>query len=430
MLGEHLARVEHAVAGETALGDDALALAEQVRQQAAVAHLHLVRLVGQREADRAVAGRAVDAARHHQPAEPEALVGHDLPGRDVGWRDEERDAVRERQHDQPGRAAEQHQRGDHQQQALSLTQTHRGSLPPCPAAGAPRRDRGGPTGWRRGRLRPAAAAAGGAAARTRPPGAAPPTSSAAGGPSSTSGGEAERRPDIGAIAAHREEVAQPRSPPRPSHSGTPSATSPCAAHHPRAGRARQSAFRPAGDRRRQRHLVALARARGYEGVANCRRRGDLMPAGQGQWKRVHDLRGPDRSTVRAGARRGGAGAGRSRRRARGAAGRRGGDRAGARWCGALKGWLGHHQERLRQQFEADNDGAAVVYGRCRPDRRAVARAARPGAPPGVPDGQPDRGRAPRGGRRSAATAAASWRLIPTSISCSCIPTSAPRTSSR
>ena len=44
--------------------------------------------------------------------------------------------------------------------------------------------------------------------------------------------------------------------------------------------------------------------RGYEGVANRRRRGDLMPAGHGEWKHAHDLRGPDRSTVRAGAARG------------------------------------------------------------------------------------------------------------------------------
>jgi [protein-PII] uridylyltransferase len=31
----------------------------------------------------------------------------------------------------------------------------------------------------------------------------------------------------------------------------------------------------------------------------------------------------------------------------------------------LKDWLGGHQARLRQQFEADNDAEAVVYGRCR-----------------------------------------------------------------
>ncbi len=31
----------------------------------------------------------------------------------------------------------------------------------------------------------------------------------------------------------------------------------------------------------------------------------------------------------------------------------------------LKGWLGGHQARLREQFEADNDAEAVVYGRCR-----------------------------------------------------------------
>ena len=69
---------------------------------------HLVRLVGQREADGAVAGRAVDAARHHQPAEPEAPVGDHLVRRDVRRRHEERDAVRERRHDQRGGAAEQH----------------------------------------------------------------------------------------------------------------------------------------------------------------------------------------------------------------------------------------------------------------------------------------------------------------------------------
>jgi [protein-PII] uridylyltransferase len=33
--------------------------------------------------------------------------------------------------------------------------------------------------------------------------------------------------------------------------------------------------------------------------------------------------------------------------------------------GRLKAWLGQHQDGLRHRFEADNDGAAVVYGRCR-----------------------------------------------------------------
>ena len=124
VLGEDLAGREHAVLAEHALCDDPLPLTEQIRQNALVADRHLVRPIGQAELHHAVAGTPLDAAVDHQATEAKALVGIDLAGRDVARRDEERDAVAKRGQHETARATQQQKRDDHQNQALSLAQTH------------------------------------------------------------------------------------------------------------------------------------------------------------------------------------------------------------------------------------------------------------------------------------------------------------------
>ena len=74
MLGQHAVGDEDAVRPETALGDDALPLAEQVGQDAGIGHLDRFLRVGHREGDRG-ALPAHDRALFDQTAEPDALAG-------------------------------------------------------------------------------------------------------------------------------------------------------------------------------------------------------------------------------------------------------------------------------------------------------------------------------------------------------------------
>jgi hypothetical protein len=203
VLGQHFARHEHAILAQHALRDDALALAEQVRQQAVVAHLHDVRLVGQRELDEAVSAAALHAALDHEATETKAPVLVDLAGGDVGGRGEERDAIGER-HQHQGRGAAEQQQGHYQQdQALTLAQAHllgsrdrtrgrvlrlaAGMLPGGPRTSGPHELA------QMGKLRLALV--------RRPPALAEQAQQ-------HDQGKAERRPDIGRVAAHRQKFAQ------------------------------------------------------------------------------------------------------------------------------------------------------------------------------------------------------------------------------
>jgi hypothetical protein len=85
VLGEHLARAEHAVCAQLPLRNHALALAEQVRQRAAVDHGDGFRRVGDHEAH--LHAFALHAALLHHAADAESaplrrLVGGDLRGRE------------------------------------------------------------------------------------------------------------------------------------------------------------------------------------------------------------------------------------------------------------------------------------------------------------------------------------------------------------
>ena len=77
MLGQHLGRAEVAVRLHRPDRDDALALAEQVGQHAAIGHLHRRAAVGYAKPRRrmAVGDRALHAALLDQPAEPEVRPG-------------------------------------------------------------------------------------------------------------------------------------------------------------------------------------------------------------------------------------------------------------------------------------------------------------------------------------------------------------------
>ena len=102
VLGQHLARVEHAVGAHLALRDHALALLEQVGQDAAVGHGHGLRGVGDDEVH--VGAVALDAAFLHQAADAERAVQRRLVRGHLRRRIEEHQVALERV---------EHQRGGH-----------------------------------------------------------------------------------------------------------------------------------------------------------------------------------------------------------------------------------------------------------------------------------------------------------------------------
>jgi hypothetical protein len=136
VLGQHLGRDEDPVLAQLALRHDALPLAEQVRQHAAIGDAHLARGVGDGEADLTI-GAARDAAVDHEPAKAEAAAPVDLAARDIAGRDEEGDVVAQRGQGQRRGTADQPQHDDDQGQTLLLAKAHGRSASPQAELRAP-----------------------------------------------------------------------------------------------------------------------------------------------------------------------------------------------------------------------------------------------------------------------------------------------------
>src|SRR5262245_23794906 len=104
MLGEHGIGQKASRGIERALGDDALSLAEEVRQNARIAHGDGAGFVGDGKLDRA-AGTALDAAGSDQAPKANALAGANAFLRDFARRVEEDDGVAQRnEHERDGKA--------------------------------------------------------------------------------------------------------------------------------------------------------------------------------------------------------------------------------------------------------------------------------------------------------------------------------------
>ena len=118
VLGQHLARLKHAVGTELALGHDALALLEQVGQHTLVLHRYLAPRVGHDETDCHAVGQALDRSFLHQASDTEALALGHLARRDIGRAEIEHQILLEgRQHQ--NRSHGQHpQTAPHQSQSL------------------------------------------------------------------------------------------------------------------------------------------------------------------------------------------------------------------------------------------------------------------------------------------------------------------------
>jgi hypothetical protein len=69
-----------AVGPDSAIGDHALSLAEQIRHDAGIAHRHVIGGVGHGEGCGAAIGGTLQRALDHQPAEAEALPFRHLAG--------------------------------------------------------------------------------------------------------------------------------------------------------------------------------------------------------------------------------------------------------------------------------------------------------------------------------------------------------------
>jgi hypothetical protein len=105
MLGQHAVGNEDAVRAESALGDDALLLAEKVWQDAGIGDLDRFFRVGDREGD----GGALplDRALFDQPSQPDALAG--LDAGEIGRRLEIGCLLVKRIEGQPGGRAQKSQ---------------------------------------------------------------------------------------------------------------------------------------------------------------------------------------------------------------------------------------------------------------------------------------------------------------------------------
>ena len=118
VLGEHLARDEHAVGPELALRHDALALAEEVGQDAAIDDRHALRGVGDDELHRDAVGLALDAALLDQPADAEGAALRRFVRRDLRGREEEHQVLLERVQHERRRDAERRDAGGDQRKTL------------------------------------------------------------------------------------------------------------------------------------------------------------------------------------------------------------------------------------------------------------------------------------------------------------------------
>ena len=123
MLGEHLARAEQPARLERALGDDPLALAEQIGEDAAVGDRHAGGTVGHGETY-LTAGQPLDRARLDETAQAEPLARLERVRRQIGRRHEQGHFLAEcRQHERR-RAGTEQQHERHEHEPLPLAQAH------------------------------------------------------------------------------------------------------------------------------------------------------------------------------------------------------------------------------------------------------------------------------------------------------------------
>src|SRR5262249_48121261 len=105
---------EHAVAAELALRHHALALLEQVGEDALVDDRHVLRGVGDDELDRDAVALALDAAGHDHSADAERAALRHFPRLDLRRREEEHQILVEgREHEGGGRAERRQAPDDH-----------------------------------------------------------------------------------------------------------------------------------------------------------------------------------------------------------------------------------------------------------------------------------------------------------------------------
>ena len=118
MLGEHAVGLEFAVRLQLPVDDDALPFAEEVRQQAGVGDVEILRAVGDGEGD--ILAALDDAAFLHQPADAQPRVRGHLLLSEFGGRVEEDDIVAQREQHQPGGDAERREGADDKCQSLAF----------------------------------------------------------------------------------------------------------------------------------------------------------------------------------------------------------------------------------------------------------------------------------------------------------------------
>src|SRR5690606_30555293 len=124
VLGQHLARLEAAIALERTLRDDAATLLEQVGQDAGERDLDRPGVVGHGERDRGAVADPFHAVGDDQPADPERLAPRGLAVGDLRRRIEEHQIAAERVEHERGGHRQCAEPGDDPQHSL-VTRFHR-----------------------------------------------------------------------------------------------------------------------------------------------------------------------------------------------------------------------------------------------------------------------------------------------------------------
>ncbi len=131
VLGEHFVRDEHPVRAHAAVGDDALALTEQIGQHARVFHLQLILEVGDHEVHVETAGLPMEAALLHHAAEAEALARLHFAGGDLGGVEEEHHVLLERRQRERAGDADSRQNAENPVETTFACRGH----DECPSSG-------------------------------------------------------------------------------------------------------------------------------------------------------------------------------------------------------------------------------------------------------------------------------------------------------
>jgi len=119
VFGEHLARVEDAVAAELALCHHSFPFAEQIGQDPAIDYRHILRRVGDDELNGEAVRLALQGAGHHQSADAERAPMRHLFRFDLRGREEKYEILPERGEHEGGSHAEGNEAArDHRQPFL------------------------------------------------------------------------------------------------------------------------------------------------------------------------------------------------------------------------------------------------------------------------------------------------------------------------